>query len=431
MHSDRLITDISQGIRKRVIDPLNRMGIVVPIAVFSVVILLLTAARIAPYDFRMSSLLGMQQEFIDLNPDAAFDGMVVFNESGYDGQFFYLVARSIFDPSMPTPILDTYRMRMGRIGMSLLVGLPAWLAGWDAYPLIAFFLLQLIHIVAFVALRSMLSEQNRYLALFFLFSPFSFNSSLLLVSDSLMVAVAVLSFYVLEKAGFRFSTDSVDRTNYRSGWIVAAALLLVYLVSIRDTALFAVAPIGLLYLYRRSLRGMLLAGLPVLCFLGWMVAVRLMETHPGAHPAHYTAKLGMPMQGFVESLDFSAMTSLKGAARELAKYLNLLYLLLLISTFYYITTPQQTATRLAAGILFTPLIFTATLSIISVVEYWATFDNVNRMFTLSIPIMVLLRDRIPGMRSHGLLLLSGVFFLLLAVRIVWLKPVMAFTTMTL
>lgn len=400
---------------------LNHLSPFAPIALFLTVVVLLTAARIAPYDYRMSALIGMEQQFIDLNPKATFEGFVVFRDSGYDGQFFYLIARYLFDPSFSEPVLDTYRMRMGRIGMSLLVGLPASLLGWQNYALIAFAILQLIHILAFLSLRSMLSEKNRYLALFFLFSPFSYNSSLLLVSDSLMVAVAVICLAMLEKGGFRFSADGEDRTDYRSRWTIGAALLLCFLVLIRDTALFALAPIGLIFLYRMSLRGVILAALPVLVFLTWMAAVRLLETHPGSHPVHYDAKLGGPMVGFFQSLNGEAFASIKGAAREMSKYLNLLYLLIMVSTFIYIRS-------LPTAALFSPLIFTAALAVFSVVEYWATFDNVNRMFTLSIPIMVLLRDRIPNMRSHGLFLLSVIFLLLLAVRLVWLKPVMTFTT---
>ncbi len=415
------LSTLFRTVLDRVTHRLNRSSPFAPIALFLIVVILLTAARIAPYGYRMSALIGMEQQFIDLNPGATFEGIVVFKDSGYDGQFFYLIARDLFDPSFDEPVLDTYRMRMGRIGMSLLVGLPASLLGWQSYGLIVFAILQLLQILAFLSLRSMLSEKNRYLALFFLFSPFSYNSSLLLVSDSLMVAVAVLGLSMLEKGGFRFSTDGEDRTDYRSRWTIGATLLLCFLVTIRDTALFALAPIGLLFLYRKSLRGVILAALPVLVFLAWMAAVRLLETHPGSNPVHYDAKLGGPMVGFFQSLNGEAFASIKGAAREMSKYLNLLYLLIMVSTFFYIRS-------LPTAALFSPLVFTAALSVFSVVEYWATFDNVNRMFTLSIPIMALLRDRIPNMRSHGLFLLSVVFLLLLAVRLVWLKPAMAFTT---
>ncbi|EHQ06258.1 hypothetical protein [Leptonema illini] len=415
------LSTLLRPILDRATHRLNRSSPFAPIALFLIVVILLTAARIAPYGYRMSALIGMEQQFIDLNPGATFEGIVVFKDSGYDGQFFYLIARDLFDPSFDEPVLDTYRMRMGRIGMSLLVGLPASLLGWQSYGLIAFAILQLLQILAFLSLRSMLSEKNRYLALFFLFSPFSYNSSLLLVSDSLMVAVAVLGLSMLEKGGFRFSADGEDRTDYRSRWTIGATLLLCFLVTIRDTALFALAPIGLLFLYRKSLRGVILAALPVLVFLAWMAVVRLLETHPGSNPVHYDAKLGGPMVGFFQSLNGEAFASIKGAAREMSKYLNLLYLLIMVSTFFYIRS-------LPTAALFSPLVFTAALSVFSVVEYWATFDNVNRMFTLSIPIMALLRDRIPNMRSHGLFLLSVVFLLLLAVRLVWLKPAMAFTT---
>lgn len=425
MRSERSLTvslsTLFRTVLDRVTHRLNRSSPFAPIALFLIVVILLTAARIAPYGYRMSALIGMEQQFIDLNPGATFEGIVVFKDSGYDGQFFYLIARDLFDPSFDEPVLDTYRMRMGRIGMSLLVGLPASLLGWQSYGLIAFAILQLVHILAFLSLRSMLSEKNRHMALFFLFSPFSFNSSLLLVSDSLMVAVAVLALAMLEKGGFRFSTAAEDRTDYRSRWTIGATLLLCFLVTIRDTALFALAPIGLLFLYRKSLRGVILAALPVLVFLAWMAAVRQLETHPGSNPVHYDAKLGGPMVGFFQSLNGEAFASIKGAAREMSKYLNLLYLLIMVSTFFYIRS-------LPTAALFSPLVFTAALSVFSVVEYWATFDNVNRMFTLSIPIMALLRDRIPNMRSHGLFLLSVVFLLLLAVRLVWLKPAMAFTT---
>lgn len=383
-------------------------------------ITLLTTARIAPYDYQISALIGMQQEFFDLNPASAFEGLVVYKDSGYDGQFFYLIARFLFDPDMPEPVMDTYRMRMGRIGMSLLTGPFTAPFGWQHYAIVTIVLLNGVFLLSFLALREMLTDRFRYLSFVYLFSPFSLNSTLLLVSDSLMVSVALIGLYALFRSGFRFTEEAVtDRTDLRSSWTWLALGLFCFLVLIRDTGLFFLAPIGLVFLYRRDLAGMAVIALPVLTYGALTLIVKALETHPGTNPIYYGARLTLPMQGFVDSLIFSGDMNPKTLARETSKFLNLAYVLLLLYNLRNIRS-------LFTGILSVPILLAVVLSVVAVKEYWETFDNVSRMFALSLPYIALLKSGRDDYRDGGIFAFSIFFFLLLLLRNLWLKPVMAF-----
>lgn len=374
----------------------------------------LTWLRVAPYEGNLSALITMQREFIEANPAASFPGMVVLRDSGYDGQFFYLLARYLFDPGMPAPILDTYSMRMGRIGMSALCGLVTLPFGWHAYAPVTLTLLFGATALSYLALKSLLPASQRWLALLYLFSAFSMNATLLLVSDSLMVSLAVLAIFALHRAGFLLSEDDTDRADYASPWMGVALLLLIALVFVRDTALFFVAPIGLLSLWRRSARGVVLAAIPVAVYIGWTMVVKGSETNPGLHPAHYMTKFDVPLRGFLDSLEFSQPTSLRALARESSKLLNMGYVILLIIGLRRI--------RSVAGIILTlPILLAVALSLVATKEYWETFDNVSRMFALSLPWAIVLRSRLKEFRPDGALAFAAILFFLFVLRIFWLK----------
>jgi len=405
---------------ERIIERLNRFSPIVAICVFLVLTALILVVRSAPYEYELSSLIGMQQEFFDLNPASAFEGLVVYRDSGYDGQFFYLIARFLFDPDMPEPVMDTYRMRMGRIGMSLLAGLFTAPFGWQHYAIVTIVLLNGVFMLSFLALREMLTDRFRYLSLVYLFSPFSINSTLLLVSDSLMVSVALIGLYALFRSGFRFTDEAVtDRTDLRSYWTWLALGLFCFLVLVRDTGLFFLAPLGLVFLYRRDFAGMAIIALPVLVYGTLTLIVKALETHPGTNPIYYGARLTLPMQGFVDSLIFSGDMNPKTLARETSKFLNLAYVLLLLYNLRNIRS-------LFTGILSVPILLAVVLSVVAVKEYWETFDNVSRMFALSLPYIALLKSGRHDYRDGGIFAFSIFFFLLLLLRNLWLKPVMAF-----
>lgn len=383
--------------------------------------------HIAPYNYQMSSLIAFDTQFYDanstINPKASYKDMVVL-DSGYDGQFFYLIARKIYDPTFTNIRLDTYSMRMGRIGMSLIVGLPSLLMGWNHYALISFILLQLLHIVSFLALKELLSNKNKYLSLIYLFSAFSLNSNLLLVSDSLMVSIVILSYYFLEKANFRLNSEKIDITNFRSPWFLIAFLCMCLLATIRETALFALAPIGLLFLFRRSIMGTIFMLVPALLFIGWHVIVKFyFEDHSGLNPEPYSTKYSWPLLGFFQSLNFQ-FDSIKMIGRETSKYLNVAYLFLLLFSLRAIRSTVEC-------ILFSPIIFIILLSLVATSEYWQTFANISRMFTLSVPVIIILADRIQKANFHYLFLLNIVFTILLWIRILWLTPIINYRVINL
>ena len=191
---------------------LNRVSPLYLICGYFLLFIALTLFKIQPYNFNISSLVGIWKGFVELNPTLIDKGFIIFNDGGYDGQFFYIISKSIFTNGLESfPILDSFYLRFNRLGLSLLSGFISIFVGFSFYPMITLLLLLFMHILSFFILYKMLKKSNKYLSYFHLFSPFSLNSILLLVSDSLFVSFTIISIYYLKQIGTGFSNSPIAK----------------------------------------------------------------------------------------------------------------------------------------------------------------------------------------------------------------------------
>ena len=146
-------------------DRLNKLRPIYLICGYLLLLLILTYFKIQPYNYNLSSLIGLWKGFVELNPSLIDKAFVVYNDGGYDGQFFYLIAKSLFTEGLNSfPIMDSFFIRFNRIGLSLLAGSLSGIFGFDSYPIITLGLLTLFHIYSFKLLFGILDTELKYLS---------------------------------------------------------------------------------------------------------------------------------------------------------------------------------------------------------------------------------------------------------------------------
>ncbi|MCP5496755.1 MAG: hypothetical protein H7A23_19570 [Leptospiraceae bacterium] len=388
--------------------------------------------RIKPYDYNLSSMIGIWEGFLNLNPDFVDKGFVVYKSGGYDGQFFYLINQYLSGVSSQLPILDSFSVRFTRIGLPLLTSIFSKIFGTKAYPVITLAILHLSHIMSFVMLKKLCKKEIRYLANFHLFSPFVINSNLLLLSDSLVCSWTIFIFYFLNQ-----------KDCHKPAKISVLLLLGCFFVLIKESALSIMGMLLLLLWLKRSYppnsfssssvqilpptggsnetKSLLgLVGGSIIFYFAFVFYLRFfLDANPGTYPLTFLDLIDYPFFGFFKSISFSTPMNLSPFVRELAKYPIFIFYLLLLLNLRNIKTVQD-------FVWFLPILFILFTAGIAEQGYWLTYDNIMRMFTLSIPMIILYKNSKKSYNDFGILWFGIVLLAMLIVRILWLKKEMEF-----
>ncbi len=311
----------------------------------------------------------------------------VFASGGYDGQFFYYIAREIYGPA--SAVVDDRALRYARIGYPLLAGWPG-LFGAPAAMFGMILIPWFVHLwVTFLILRRLGARA----ACLWAVNPFSVLSSLLSVADGFALSLAA--------AAFLFLRDGTEDRILRKGRAFAAAFVFFTAALLSKETMLAVilgtafASMCILVVYGRAMRGdALRAGAPgiryaagaILPLLGvipaliWWQRVDFTLMHAGRHG-------GMPLGGM---LDF-----LREDPGSLGRaFLVIVFAVCVFSGAWMVFTsflalrvrPPISAlpgiqADLAAG---TILLVTAGLTVFATDEYWHNFANIARLFTPSV-----------------------------------------------
>ncbi|MCE9500725.1 MAG: hypothetical protein K8R21_09525 [Leptospira sp.] len=374
--------------------------------------------KIRPYDYNINSLIGIWDGFIKLNQPYLERGLVIFKDGGYDGQFFYFISKFLYNPELTTlPVLDSFYLRFSRIGFPLITGFFVKFTGFWLYSWITLFLLNALHIISYFLVRSRCAGENKNLSLFYLFSPFAMNSNLLLVSDSFMVSFAVIGIYFIENGGGNFFSgrNEIDRRP-----LIIGIFFLFIGLFIRETALFIILPVLLLFLMKRKFIVAFSVCIPIAIFLGFNGFIRsIPDLYPGTNPLGFTDLMDYPFFGFFKSFDWAGSMDIRGWFREFAKLPVFLFFILLFLNFSNIRSINELVFSIPLLLIFLQ---------VTVAEegYWRSFDNISRMFTLSIPVIILLKNSKKGYNDYYLLPFSVVILALLVFRMLWIKGQMNF-----
>nr|WP_039948857.1 membrane protein [Leptospira fainei] len=364
------------------------------------------------YDWNPTAQINFGKEYCDLNSPQVPKGAVVFRGeegnlgAGYDGQIFYFYSRMISGFALDWPKGFETSVRAPRIGYPLLAAPFGW---FGAYGTIfgMYFLHIFFMIFSFLAIRDLLPNRKKILAVFYLLSPFALGSYILLVSDTILISLLVFTYWAYKKERYALF-----------------ALLGGLSLLTKEQALFLLFPLGVDSLlkkdFRRSLWILACLVLPGL----WNIFLKL--KFPEATPTRF-AEFFDPLGGIagysreIYGLWAGSVPLDGGLFRSLAKKFSRFPLLLLFLSgcFLLFRGDWKKGFPFRLGFAITMFsIFSA-----GYILYWATYENISRMFTVSIPLLILWQaedDRIAPWHYWGL---CGVVLILFFVKIAFIgKP---------
>lgn len=356
------------------------------------------------YDFNPTSMVNFGKEFVQQNAKDVPGNAIVLGGyegdlgNGYDGQIFYFFSRPISRFSTDWPVGFDESYRAPRIGYPFLIALFGVMGKWSAVFGMYFVNLSLFLLSVF-ALKRLLQPKNQYLVLFYLLSPFSLGSYMVLVSDSVMVALVILSYYFFQQHKY---------------WLFIPLASLAILT--KEPALFFYFPLGIKVLWLRNWRQSLVILSILIIPLAWHTYLKFIFPH--WRPNRLTDFI-VPLEGIRSYLievyyGFGNFQDLKSLARTLSR----LPLLLLFMTGIYglFSGKIQKGIEFRLGLLFTFFM----IGVASHYHFWSVYENVSRMFTISLPFFIFLKDRDEDcqVREYFIISLAVLFLFLIKILVI-------------
>lgn len=332
------------------------------------------------YGFNPSAQINFGFPFVQQNAERTPPRAVVFlgqpgdSGAGYDGQIFYYYSRMLSEFNLNWPVGFETNIRAPRIGYPLLVAPFGWFGKWGTV-----FGMYAVHVClilfSWILIRDLCGENKRLYSTFYLFSPFLLGSYALLVSDAALCAFLVFAFWSYKKEKtFLFS-------------LTAGTALL-----IKEQALFLLFPMGIQSLLDRNVRSTfaVLGSLALPIVWGLFLKVQFPEWTPTRFADFFD-----PLRGFIgyakEISEPAFYTFLKDADWEngtvlFAKRFSRvpIFLLFLAGLFVSGTGSWKRSPGLRLSF------FLVLFSVFSAgyVLYWVSYENVSRMFTVSVPFLI-------------------------------------------
>ena len=345
-------------------------------SLFALVYIVVTTSLWKKYNYNPTSMINFGMEFAIQNKEKMPDGAVVIMGSkddlgaGYDGQIFYFYSRTISELNMNWPKGFDESYRAPRIGYPLLVGIIGFL-GKTASVYAMYFVNLSLFLLSYILLRRILDEDKKIFSLFYLLSPFSLGSYAVLVSDSVMVSLVIIAYYFyLEEENMYF--------------VLVASLAILC----KEPALFLFFPLGVKAILEKRVPKALLIVSVLAIPIMWHLYLKV--TFPNWRATRLTDFI-LPLEGII-TYSKSILTSVGTTTdyKELARLLSRFPLLVLLvtGTAILFTGNIKRGIEFRLGIA---LVFFM-VSTASFYHFWSVYENVSRMFTLSIPLFILLKN---------------------------------------
>lgn len=394
---------------------------------------------VARYDFNPSSLLRIGHYYAEQNSEITPEGAVYFvgNEewggNGYDGQIFYYYARTLLMKGVwPRGFSDAYRAP--RVGYPLLVAPFSLFGSWATVFGMIFIQLFLVT-AALAALYRMLPHRIRYLSLFFVFSPFTVQSGMLLLSDSIMISLQVIGFYyyrkiyggnnVAKEESPPFGPEKTAGGGLKVSFYLLSLLFFSLAVLTKESSLFLFFPLGLAALFRRDVPRTILMLLVLVPMILWQF---YLKTAHGMVPASFLKIFLSPLSGvgglffhgadlFGQFISNPSLSGLVAIFKQSARFL--LFFLLLFTIFG--------AMHGVSKKIFLPFRLAILLVMVSVIMadyyyFWGIYENISRMFTPVVSLMIFLKWESRDAKIASFFALLFVLTLLVFVRIGAVTP---------
>ena len=363
------------------------------------------------YNYNPTSMINFGMEFAVQNKEKMPDGAVVILGSkddlgaGYDGQIFYFYSRTISEWNMKWAKGFDESYRAPRIGYPLLVGIIGFL-GKKASVFGMYFVNISLFLISYILLRRLLDEDKKILSLFYLLSPFSLGSYAVLVSDSVMVSLVIIAYYFyLEEENIYF--------------VLVASLAILC----KEPALFLFFPLGVKTVLDKRLPKALLVVSILIIPIMWHVYLKV--TFPNWRATRLTDFI-LPLEGIItysKSIlnSMSTSTDYKELARLFSRFPLLLLLITGFITLFTGNIKKGIEFRLGIGLVF------FMVSTASFYHFWSVYENVSRMFTLSIPLFVLLKNEDEKTKPGVYFLLCILILFLFLIKVILIQKTQSYT----
>ncbi|HRG76309.1 MAG TPA: hypothetical protein PLX69_17240 [Leptospiraceae bacterium] len=380
-------------------------------SLFALVYIVVTTSLWKKYNYNPTSMINFGMEFAIQNKEKMPDGAVVIMGSkddlgaGYDGQIFYFYSRTISELNMNWPKGFDESYRAPRIGYPLLVGIIGFL-GKTASVYGMYFVNLSLFLLSYILLRRILDEDKKIFSLFYLLSPFSLGSYAVLVSDSVMVSLVIIAYYFyLEEENLYF--------------VLVASLAILC----KEPALFLFFPLGVKAILEKRVPKALLIVSVLAIPIMWHVYLKV--TFPNWKATRLMDFI-LPLEGIITySKSIIASVGTTTDYKELARLLSRFPLLVLLvtGTVIIFTGNIKRGIEFRLGIA---LVFFM-VSTASFYHFWSVYENVSRMFTLSIPLFILLKNEEEDTKTGSYFFLTFIILILFLVKVIAIQKAQGYT----
>ncbi|XDD44654.1 AZOBR_p60025 family cell surface glycopolymer formation protein [Leptospira sp. WS60.C2] len=362
------------------------------------------------YEWNPSSMVNFGHEFALQNQSETPSKAVLFKGeegdlgAGYDGQIFYYFSRPLanFNLDWPKGFDESYRAP--RIGYPLLIAIFGLCGKGFAILGMYFWNISLI-LISYFYLRKLLDEDTKPYAVLYLLSPFSLGSYYVLVSDSVMVSLLIIAyyFYTKEKWGF---------------FILLSSLAILT----KEPALFLLFPLGLAAFFRKDWKRSIIVGLVLVIPVCWHLY--LSYRFPNWRPGRLTDFI-LPLEGLISYMEsiwrqVETGSSLKELARLFSRFP--LVILFFLGVFLPFTGKIQKGWEFRISFLLIMFM----VGTAGYYHFWSVYENVSRMFTLSIPVLLLLINHDKQVRKQEYILVTILILILFLVKVIFISKQMSY-----
>ncbi|MCZ8343431.1 MAG: hypothetical protein O9301_10395 [Leptospira sp.] len=329
------------------------------------------------YEWNPSSMVNFGKEFANRNKDLTPNNAILFLGekgdlgAGYDGQIFYYFSVPLSNFSMEWPKGFDESYRAPRIGYPFLIGIFGLFGKSFAVFGMYFWNLTLI-LISYFCLRSMLSSDSKRYSIFYLLSPFALGSYYVLVSDSVMVSLLIIAYFLLQRRKYTF-------------FVIVSSLAILT----KEPALFFLFPLGLKSLTEKNVKKSVAVAFTLLIPILWHLY--LSHKFPNWRATRLTDFI-LPFEGMITYSEtiwrtWNETESLKELARLFSRFpLLILFFMGVILSF---TGNLKRGWEFRIAILLTMFM----IGTAGYYHFWSVYENVSRMFTLSIPMIIFLKDQ--------------------------------------
>ncbi|EMY78650.1 dolichyl-phosphate-mannose-protein mannosyltransferase [Leptospira weilii serovar Ranarum str. ICFT] len=358
------------------------------------------------YDWNPSSQINFGMQFVLQNPEETPKGAIVFLGrpgdlgAGYDGQIFYYYSRMLSEFHLNWPKGFEENIRAPRIGYPFLVSAFGWFGHWGTV-FGMYFLNFVLILISWFLLRDLCGERYRIYSSFYLFSPFFLGSYALLVSDAVLTGFLVIAFWFYKK----------------EKWIWFSLFGGIAILT-KEQALFLLFPLGIQSLSEKKWKnaGFIVSTLLLPFF--WAVFLKLQFPHWS--PTRF-ADFFAPLDGLIgywkeinepSLLSFLQVPNFETGLILFAKKFSRMPIFLLFLSGLFVLGGGSWKKGIAGRLAFFGVMFSVFSA--GYVLYWSSYENVSRMFTVSIAFLILwkLEDDSIADRFYWIVT-GGIFFIFL------------------